>query len=232
MRRSTSCLFVLLAAVLATGCGPTYPKCDSDKDCKEKNEYCVNGMCQQCRDAKDCKPGEVCNKGRCEPGKKGCASDSDCPADQSCIDGACKPCASDSECGEGGKCKNGRCQRATSKIPDQVEPPPSACKLEPVFFDFNESVLTTEANAAIERNADCLKKVSGRNVTLTGHTDPRGTEEYNLALSDKRSNSVKERLQRVGVDGGRLKVVAKGELEATGTDESGWARDRRVEFSW
>lgn len=220
-------LLVLLFA--AAGCGPTYPKCNKDKDCKEK-EYCVNGLCQQCRDANDCQPGEVCNQGRCEPGKKTCSTDGDCPPDQSCIDGVCQPCVSDDECGPGGKCRNGRCQR---QDPNALPPPPpTACNIEPVYFDFNESVLSTEATAAIDRNADCLKKETGRAVTLTGHTDPRGTEEYNLALSEKRAQSVKDRLTRVGVEGGRLKTVAKGELEASGTDEASWARDRRVDFQW
>jgi peptidoglycan-associated lipoprotein len=232
MRRSTTtCLLALMVAVVLGGCGPTYPKCDSDKDCKEKNEYCVNGMCQQCRNDGDCKPGQICNKGRCEAAKKSCSADGDCPPDQSCIDGACKPCSSDSECGEGGKCSNGRCKRAAAKLPDAPETP-GPCKLEAVYFDFNESVLTTEANGAIERNAECIKKGGSRSVTLTGHTDPRGTEEYNLALSDKRAASVKDRLTRTGVDGGKLKMVAKGEIEATGTDESGWVKDRRVDFSW
>ena len=49
-----------------TACPPHYPKCDKDEHCKE-NEFCVNGMCQQCRDTKDCPEGQVCNKGRCEP---------------------------------------------------------------------------------------------------------------------------------------------------------------------
>jgi peptidoglycan-associated lipoprotein len=213
------------------GCGPTYPKCDNDKDCREK-EFCVNGTCQQCRDGKDCKTGEVCNKGRCEVGKTSCTDDAECGEGASCIDGKCTPCASDDQCGPGGKCQKGKCQRAAAKGPDEGKLPPAACQPEPVYFDFNESVLSTEATAQIERNAECLKKVPNRNVSLVGHTDPRGTEEYNLALSDKRAQSVKERLVRLGTSEGRLKMVAKGELEATGTDEGGWIKDRRVDVQW
>jgi len=231
MQRSIPALCALFIAAVVAGCGPDYPKCNKDKDCKEK-EFCVNGNCQQCRGDGDCKKGEVCNKGRCESGSKACSADSECGPDASCIDGKCKACASDGECGEGGKCNAGKCQRASTKVPGELPPPPAACQLEPVYFDFNESVLSTEATSAIERNAECLKKVAGRGANLVGHTDPRGTEEYNLALSDKRAQSVKERLSRVGVDGGRLKMVAKGELEATGTDESGWAKDRRVDVQW
>jgi peptidoglycan-associated lipoprotein len=219
---------VLFVGLLLTGCPPKYPKCDSDKDCKAK-EYCVNGTCQQCRGDGDCGGGR-CNQGRCEQ-PSGCSDDAPCPADQSCIDGKCRPCASDDQCGAGGKCNHGRCQRAAAEGPTKLPEGPGECRLEPVYFDFNESVLSTEATAAIDRNAECMKKGKGRPVTLTGHSDPRGTEEYNLALSDRRAQSVRDRLSRMGASGA-MKIVAKGELEATGTDESGWAKDRRVDVQW
>jgi peptidoglycan-associated lipoprotein len=233
MRRHAMIALLVLGA--AAACGPSYPKCLEDEDCKKHNEYCVNGQCQQCRGDKDCQAGEKCNKGRCEhTAAVGCSDDAQCPAGQSCIDGACKPCASDGECGPGGKCNAGRCTRAPLATGGDENPPlpAGACQLEPVYFDFNESVLSTEATAAIDRNATCMKKITNRKITLVGHTDPRGTEEYNLALSDHRALSVKERLARVGVEAGRLKTVGKGELEATGTDESGWAKDRRVDVQW
>jgi len=85
---------------------------------------------------------------------------------------------------------------------------------------------------ALEENARCIQSIKERKVHLNGHTDPRGTEEYNLALSNQRAQSVKRYLQSLGVPGARLHVVPKGELEATGHDEESWARDRRVEFVW
>jgi len=237
MSRSHLYLCALLSALalsaVTAGCGPNYPKCDKDSQCKE-HEFCVNNVCQQCRDANDCPKGQVCNKGRCEkPQAKACSSDEQCPGDQSCIDGVCKTCASDDQCGTGGKCKAGRCQRAAAPTGETGETGGTGpCALEPVYFDFNESVLSTEATASIDRDADCLKKAGGKPVTLVGRSDPRGTEEYNLALSDKRARSVSDRLSRMGIEGGRVKVVAKGELDAVGTDESGWAKDRRVDFQW
>ena len=225
--------YLLLPALallaFATGCPPKYPKCNNDKDCHEK-EYCVNGLCQQCRSDGDC-PGGKCSAGRCEtappsPQSMACSDDAQCPAGQSCIDGACKPCTSDDQCGEGGKCNAGRCQRAAAGGP----PVNAKCTLEPVYFDFNESVLTTEATAAIDRDADCVKKTN-HGVTLTGRTDPRGTEEYNLALSDKRAQSVKSRMSQLGVSND-MKINARGEMDATGKDEAGWAKDRRVDASW
>jgi peptidoglycan-associated lipoprotein len=226
---------MMMSLLWLSGCPAKYPACSNDKDC-HPNEYCVNQQCQQCRDDKDCTGGQTCNKGRCEtPAAKTCGGDSECPADESCIDGACKPCAGDGQCGEGGKCQNGRCKRAPAPVKmGQTEEPVVAgpCTLEPVYFDFNESALSTEATSAIERDAECVKKAGGKIVTLIGRTDQRGTEEYNLALSDKRAQAVRDRMSRLGVDGGRFKVVPKGELEATGSDESGWAKDRRVDFTW
>jgi peptidoglycan-associated lipoprotein len=229
MRSSKLVCAGLFGALLLGACHPTYPKCENDKDCKE-HEYCVNGLCQQCRIDENCPGGQKCKQGRCEAARQAasCTDDSQCPADQSCIDGQCRACKSDDQCGEGGKCNRGRCARAETQ---SIAPPPSECKLEPVYFDFNESVLSTEATGAVERNAECLKKASGRTVTLIGHTDPRGTEEYNLALSDKRAQSVRDRMQRIGASS-PVKLVPKGELEAAGTDESGWAKDRRVDVQW
>jgi peptidoglycan-associated lipoprotein len=222
--------FLLLA--LATGCPPTYPKCSQDKDCHQK-EYCINGQCQQCRGDSDCGAGQKCNGGRCQaaaPESIACSDDSACPAGQSCIGGQCKPCTGDAQCGEGGKCNAGRCRRAAPGD-DGSSGGVGPCQLVTIYFDFNEYVLTTEATDAIDKDAECIKKGNGKPVTLTGRTDDRGTEEYNLALSDKRAQSVKERLGRMGV-AAPIKLNARGEIDATGKDEAGWAKDRRVDVSW
>jgi peptidoglycan-associated lipoprotein len=222
----------LLLIALATGCPAKYPKCSQDKDCHAK-EYCVHEQCQQCRGNSDCPSGQKCNAGRCEapePVSMACTDDSQCPAGQSCIGGACAACTSDSQCGAGGKCNAGRCARASSDSGNDGSTQGNGCTLETVYFDFNESALTTEATGAIDRDADCLKKGT-KPATLTGRTDTRGTEEYNLALSDKRAQSVKDRLTRMGVSAA-LKTVARGEMDASGTDEAGWAKDRRVDVTW
>jgi peptidoglycan-associated lipoprotein len=232
LRRAARAWFVLaLWGLLAgtTGCKPDYPKCRDDKDC-HPHEYCVNQMCQQCRNDADCPSGQTCNKGRCEPKSSmsvACSDDLQCPPGTSCINGNCQPCKADDECGEGGKCNKGRCARAGAGGDKSGD----ACRYEPVYFDFNENVLSTEATAAIDRDAECVKKQGNRALTLTGHSDPRGTEEYNLALSDRRAQAVRDRLQRIGANPAAVRLVPKGELEASGSDESGWAKDRRVDFS-
>jgi peptidoglycan-associated lipoprotein len=233
--------------LLGTGCKPDYPTCETDKDCHEK-EFCVARKCQQCRDAKDCAAGQACNAGKCEAIPGYCTSQSQCPKNQACIANKCQACKADTEC-PGGFCVKGACSaKKACKTEDDCAqdedcvngfcskdkappPPPATCRLDPVYFDFNESALTTEATATLAADADCIKKV-GRVVTLTGHTDPRGTQEYNLALSEKRAGSVKDHLGRLGCDGTKMTPLARGSLDAKGTDEPGWSQDRRVDFTW
>jgi peptidoglycan-associated lipoprotein len=240
---------LVMAGLVGSGCKPDYPTCETDKDCHEK-EFCVDRKCQQCRSSSDCAAGNECKAGKCSPIADYCRSKADCPADKECIANRCRGCQDDKQCPGGQHCVKGTC---TSKKPCKSEndcaqnedcvdgfctpaekapaPPPTTCKLEPVFFDFNESALTTEATATLARDVDCLKKV-GRAVTLVGHTDPRGTQEYNIALSERRAQSVRDHLGRLGADGTKLTILPRGSLDAKGTDEPTWAQDRRVDFTW
>ena len=239
----------LFSAFVAIGCTPEYPKCETDKDCSSKNEFCVAGKCQQCRDNKDCPEGASCNAGRCDKIANYCKDSSGCPAGTPCIANRCTSCSGDKDCPAGTKCWKGTCdaRKHCAKDDDcaqnedcvngvcstdkkKTAPPPS-CSLGAVFFDFNESALTTEASTTLSRNGDCLKQVS-RPVTVVGHTDPRGTAEYNIALSERRAQSVQTYLERLGVQGGRMAILPRGALDATGTNEPTWAQDRRVDFTW
>jgi len=243
--------WVLAGALLTVGlaCKPEYPNCDSDDDCrKDPKEFCVERKCQQCRGDSDCAAGQSCKAGRCEaipgwcstqeqckPGEacianqcRPCTGDGECPSGSRCVAGSCvakKPCKSDDDCAQNEDCVDGFC--TTDQAPSA---PPSGCSLEPVYFDFNESALTTEATSALAKNADCIKQ-NHRNVSLVGHTDSRGTEEYNLALSERRAQSVKAHLERLGVTS-RMTPLPRGKLDATGTSEASWARDRRVDGEW
>lgn len=202
--------WLLLATLWAAGCGPDYPKCDTDTDCHQ-GEFCVNGQCQQCR------------------------GDQDCPAGQSCAAGACQPipgyCTSSADCAAGQTCENNMCVTAQTAAPPPAAPAPVAqCQLESVYFAYDSSSLETGARDKLSSNAQCIKERGYRSVQLTGLTDPRGTEEYNLALGDRRAQSAKSYLKSLGV-GADLSHTSLGEEMASGTDESGWSRDRRVDFS-
>jgi peptidoglycan-associated lipoprotein len=234
--------------LLGAGCPAEYPACETDKDCHAK-EHCVNNKCQQCRDSNDCPAGQACNAGKCSPIPGYCRSKADCKGTEECIANKCQACKIDKECPGGQHCVNGACTskracKSDNDCPQDEDcingfcskdkapaPPPAVCNLDAVYFDFNESALTTEATAVLARDAECLKKVN-RGAQLIGHTDPRGTQEYNLALSERRAQSVRDHLGRLGVDGNKLSVLPRGSLDAKGTDEPSWAQDRRVDFTW
>lgn len=207
-------------------CAPTYPKCDRDEHCKEA-EYCVNGLCQQCRQTADCSRGQTCTQGRCEAIVGYCTSAGDCPQGQLCRDNRCAPCKSDSDCEENQECQQGRC--VSPPQPMQASGP---CSPQTVYFAFNESVLSPDAVETLQQAVKCIRSASDRRVRLEGHCDPRGTEEYNLALGDARARSVQRYLTRMGIDQKRFRIVSKGELEATGTEETSWFRDRKVAPIW
>jgi len=219
----------VLAAALSTGCTPKYPKCDRDSHCRD-GEFCVNNLCQQCREDADCPDGRSCNAGACqaEAAITACTIDADCGAGKACAAGSCivPECATDSDCPAGLSCEGRRCQMAPTASATSAD---GACSLEPLYFTFDSSELTAESRRAVERNASCLARRSG-NVTVEGHCDPRGTTEYNLALGDRRAQVTKKVLKASGVDGVSLRVSSRGEEEATGTDEAGWALDRKVVF--
>ena len=237
-----------LLVLLAPGCTPKYPKCNNDKDCKD-GELCVNGQCQQCRDDRDCAAGQLCKDGRCEDGAGRCQSAEDCPEGQACVDNRCVACTTDADCGPQGRCQAGRCLKPGSCTTDEdcpenhecqdgrcVAPPGSdgspPCALATIYFDFDEFVISTEASRLLQEAVRCLNSAPARTLRIEGHCDPRGTEEYNLALGDRRGESVKLYLVRLGVAGDRLHVVSKGKLEATGTGPATWVKDRKVVFVW
>ena len=248
MRFNLLGIIMSVTLMMMPACSPTYPKCNDDDDCKEKGEFCVNGMCQECRDTQDCPKGKTCNAGRCELTPGYCESTNDCPDRLACIKNRCTACKNNVDCGEGMRCKKGQCLRPGQCVDDEdcpmnhecqngncVAPPTDAtgpCQPSTVYFDFNESILTSESTQKLQQATQCIKSVASRRVRVEGHCDPRGTEEYNLALGDRRAQSVRQYLTRLGINATRLRSVSKGKLEATGTDESGWALDRKASFIW
>lgn len=105
--------------------------------------------------------------------------------------------------------------------------------LRTVYFDFDSSALRPDAIRDLNFNADLLKQAPNVIVQIEGHTDERGTQAYNLALGERRAQSVREYLIRVGVSGNRLVTISYGEEAPAvlGSNEAAWARNRRAEFS-
>jgi len=100
-------------------------------------------------------------------------------------------------------------------------------------FDFDRAELTAQDRAVLEQVANCVTRgpLRGKRLQLVGRADPRGTDEYNLGLGDRRARSVSTYLERLGVVAGSLSASTRGALDATGRDESGWQIDRRVDLA-
>jgi peptidoglycan-associated lipoprotein len=101
-------------------------------------------------------------------------------------------------------------------------------------FAFDSASIGPEAQGALDALARCF--VSGplkgsKGMRLVGHADPRGETEYNLALGQKRAGGVGEYLGTKGLEKSRIQTLSKGAFEATGTDEEGWAQDRKVDVT-
>jgi peptidoglycan-associated lipoprotein len=99
-----------------------------------------------------------------------------------------------------------------------------------VFFDFDRSSLKPDARATLERQAGWLAKYPQVNVQVAGNCDDRGTEEYNLALGQRRANASRDYLVARGVAGSRMTTISYGKDRPTalGDDEQAWAQNRNT----
>jgi peptidoglycan-associated lipoprotein len=99
-------------------------------------------------------------------------------------------------------------------------------------FDFDSEQLSDQEKAILEQVAKCLTTgpLKGRAVDLVGRADPRGETEYNMTLGAKRARGAHTFLSGLGVASDKLFDTSRGELDATGTDEQGWRKDRRVDI--
>jgi len=121
-----------------------------------------------------------------------------------------------------------------SEKPVVVVPPPPIVQpgLGDVFFDFDKSELRADAVEQLKTNAHWLQVNASRKVVIEGHCDERGTNEYNMALGERRANRAKEYIVNLGVDPSSMKTVSYGEERpfALGHNEEAWAQNRRAHF--
>ncbi len=101
------------------------------------------------------------------------------------------------------------------------------------FFGYNSSKLTSSADGVLQKLATCFTTgpAAGMSMSLIGHTDPRGDEEYNMTLGGRRADSVKSALSKKGLPVAQMQSTSRGEMEASGTDEASWSKDRKVEIT-
>lgn len=104
--------------------------------------------------------------------------------------------------------------------------------LRTVYFDFDKYDLREDARTTLAGNADWLKANARWRLLIEGHCDERGTNEYNMALGDKRANAVRQYLVSTGIDASRLRTISYGEERPAdpGHAEEAWSKNRRAEF--
>jgi peptidoglycan-associated lipoprotein len=100
------------------------------------------------------------------------------------------------------------------------------------YFAYDSANVRPQDQAVLQKLAACFMTgpLKGRTMRLVGHADPRGDEEYNMVLGGRRADNVKSAISAAGLDSGRMATTSRGEMDATGTDEAGWERDRRVDI--
>ena len=106
--------------------------------------------------------------------------------------------------------------------------------LETVYFDYDKSSIRSDSAGVLRNNAGVIKANAGwGELTVEGNTDERGSEEYNLALGERRATAVKRYLVDLGVPSSRLRTVSFGEAKPAvpGHDESAYRYNRRSDFS-
>ena len=98
-----------------------------------------------------------------------------------------------------------------------------------IYFNLDDSTLSDESRERLARNAELLRAQPQFMLTVEGHADERGTNEYNLALGERRANAVRDYLTSLGVDGGRMRTLSYGEERpvCTTSDEGCWSQNRR-----
>ena len=105
---------------------------------------------------------------------------------------------------------------------------------EDVYFNFDDATLTSSARLVLKLKVAWLRENPGASVLIEGHCDERGTEEYNIALGQRRAQSIKTFLMNTGISASRLSTVSYGEERPVdfGNNESAWGKNRRAHFKF
>ena len=108
----------------------------------------------------------------------------------------------------------------------------ASAPLAPVFFDLDQSDLLPAGQATLQRNAEWMQRWGSTMVLVEGHCDERGTNEYNLALGERRAAAVRDYLVSLGVAADRVQTTSRGEESpfCTESAEGCWSQNRRGHF--
>ena len=105
-------------------------------------------------------------------------------------------------------------------------------EMEKIYFEFDSFILSAPSRSTLAKNAEYLQKSKSLKVKIEGNCDERGSDEYNLALGEKRAKSAMNYLVTMGISAGRLSIISYGKEKPAdpGHDEAAWAKNRRDEF--
>ena len=121
-------------------------------------------------------------------------------------------------------------KKSQINISDEIK---KACGISDAdaHFDFDSSNVRDQDTKVLGQLATCFTSgpLAGREMRLVGHADPRGEPEYNMVLGGKRADNVKDFIVKKGMNAAKVATTSRGEMDATGTDESSWQHDRRVD---
>jgi peptidoglycan-associated lipoprotein len=103
---------------------------------------------------------------------------------------------------------------------------------ETVYFDYDESAIRPDTERVLRQKVEILRNSPQVSIRIEGHADERGSTEYNLALGNRRAESVRQFLTGFGLSADRFSIVSYGEErpQASGSNEAAWAQNRRTEF--
>ncbi len=120
--------------------------------------------------------------------------------------------------------ENMRAQQSTRSVQTTIA--------APIYFELDDADLTPEAVGVLEAKILVMRRDLGMRILVTGHTDDRGSDEYNVALGMRRAAEVKRFMVDRGIAGSRIDIATRGEEEPAvrGEDETSWSRNRRDEF--
>ena len=105
--------------------------------------------------------------------------------------------------------------------------------LAPVFFELDQSTLMPAGQATLQRNAEWMRRWTSTRILVEGHCDERGTNEYNLALGERRAAAVRDYLASLGIAADRVQATSRGEESpfCTESTDGCWAQNRRGHFT-
>jgi peptidoglycan-associated lipoprotein len=105
-------------------------------------------------------------------------------------------------------------------------------KIQPLFFDYDQAGITADGERVLRENARWFQQFPNATILIEGHCDERGTEEYNLALGDRRAQATKAYLVQLGIASARMETISFGEERpfAPGYDEDAYRLNRRAHF--